>query len=586
MLNRYLHYLTQIQFKIMLLFNLLFVLLFSPSVFLSYCNEPETSKEQSSQKSLVSIYQIDPLEKILLEQNDFTDNQDTIRVARGEVATVQLLVKSFDKIVNPQMNVRIFSENNTATNLKSNINWVGYVGATNKFEKPSSVILSSPSNKYPDVLFPIGEQGHDYAKNQPFWITIPIPENIVPGIYKGQFTLDGQIDNNDEELKKTFIIRVYPPVINKTSLMVSNWNYFDSNILAYMNNEINVKKYSVLYWNLVKQFADVAWEYKFNVHFINPVEETSYKTENGRYSFDFSNFDKQINLFQKARTIARIEGGHVAIRSGNWESPFLVKVPEVSGKTNTIRYYPMSDSRVSNFYSQFLPALKEHLIEKGWYYKYMQHIADEPISVNADSYKQISNMIRMYMPDVKIIEATYAAEELSSYIDIWTPILGIFHNSYPYFEDLINRGTEVWFYTCTGPQGEYANRFIQLPLIQPRLLHWINFKYNSVGYLHWATNHWLSATNPFQETTNLKEGWNGGDAFVLYPGYRKLYSSIRLHAIRDGITDYELLKMLKEKNPTKAKELADKAILSFDKYNNSVEHFRGIRKILLEELSK
>ncbi len=570
----------------MFIFNLLFVLLFGSSVPVSYCNQPESINDQSSQKSMVSIYQIDPLEKILLEQNSFTDNQDTIRVARGEVATVQLLVMGFNEIANPQMNVRVFSEKNMTNELKGEINRVGYVGATNKFEKPSSVILSSTANKYPDVLFPLGEQGYDYEKNQPFWISIPIPENIAPGIYKGRFTLGGQIDNNDTVLKKSFVIRVYPPVINKTSLLVSNWNYFDSRILAYMNNGVNVKKYSVLYWDLVKQFAEVAGEYKFNVHFINPVEETSYKIENGRYGFDFSNFDKQINFFQKEGTIARIEGGHVAIRSGNWESPFLVKVPEITNETTTIRYLPMNDSRVSDFYSQFLPALKEHLIEKGWYNIYMQHIADEPISDNADSYKQISKMIRMYMADAKIIEATYAAEELSSYIDIWTPILGVFHNSYPYFEDLINKGTEVWFYTCTGPQGDYANRFIQLPLIQPRLLHWINFKYNSVGYLHWATNHWLSATNPYKETTNLKEGWNGGDAFVLYPGYRKLYSSIRLHAIRDGITDYELLKMLKEKNATKAKELTDEVVLSFDRYNNSVEHFRGIRKVLLEELSK
>ncbi|MDD3900885.1 MAG: hypothetical protein PHX22_06615, partial [Dysgonamonadaceae bacterium] len=222
----------------MFIFNLLFVLLFGSSVPVSYCNQPESINDQSSQKSMVSIYQIDPLEKILLEQNSFTDNQDTIRVARGEVATVQLLVMGFNEIANPQMNVRVFSEKNMTNELKGEINRVGYVGATNKFEKPSSVILSSNTNKYPDVLFPLGEQGHDYEKNQPFWISIPIPENIAPGIYKGRFTLGGQIDNNDTVLKKSFVIRVYPPVINKTSLLVSNWNYFDSRILAYMNNGV------------------------------------------------------------------------------------------------------------------------------------------------------------------------------------------------------------------------------------------------------------------------------------------------------------------------------------------------------------
>ena len=80
--------------------------------------------------------------------------------------------------------------------------------------------------------------------------------------------------------------------------------------------------------------------------------------------------------------------------------------------------------------------------------------------------------------------------------------------------------------------------------------HWINYKYGLVGYLHWGLNFWGS--DPLTSDASRDRGkLPAGDANITYPGYRKLYSSIRLEAMRDGIYDYELLKMLERKNPGK-----------------------------------
>jgi hypothetical protein len=218
----------------------------------------------------------------------------------------------------------------------------------------------------------------------------------------------------------------------------------------------------------------------------------------------------------------------------------------------------------------------------------MQHIGDEPDepnSPNVESYKAICSLVKRYMPEVRIIEATYIISQLESNIDVITPILDKFGSEYSYLKGLQDRGKEIWFYTCVSPQGNYANRFIQQPLIQTRLLHWINFKYGATGYLHWAVNFWNSVQDPYSETTNLDTNWPGGDSFIVYPGYQRLYASVRLHAVRDGIIDYELLEMLKQKDQEKARKLADALILSFDEYNNSSKAFRQIRKELLEQLS-
>ena len=74
--------------------------------------------------------------------------------------------------------------------------------------------------------------------------------------------------------------------------------------------------------------------------------------------------------------------------------------------------------------------------------------------------------------------------------------------------------------------------------MQTRILHWINYKYGLVGYLHWGLNFWGS--DPLTSDASRDRGkLPAGDANITYPGYRKLYSSIRLEAMRDGIYDYD-----------------------------------------------
>jgi hypothetical protein len=55
--------------------------------------------------------------------------------------------------------------------------------------------------------------------------------------------------------------------------------------------------------------------------------------------------------------------------------------------------------------------------------------------------------------------------------------------------------------------------------------------------------------------------------------------------MRDGIVDYELLKMLAEKDRARADALAGQIVFSFNRYETDIETFRSIRKQILESLS-
>ena len=212
---------------------------------------------------------------------------------------------------------------------------------------------------------------------------------------------------------------------------------------------------------------------------------------------------------------------------------------------------------------------------------------DEPIDANFESYVEISRFVKEHFAGVSIVEACHT-RNLEDMVDVWVPQLNFLADDYNFYDEQQKQGEEAWFYTCLGPQGEFANRFIELPLLKTRILHWINYKYKIPGYLHWGLNHWRG--DVFKETSGIiVESGNvlpGGDAWIVYPGYKKVYPSIRQEAMRDGIFDYELLRMLEEKYPDKAKELARQVVYRFDLYDMNVDAFRDKRKKILELLSE
>jgi hypothetical protein len=217
----------------------------------------------------------------------------------------------------------------------------------------------------------------------------------------------------------------------------------------------------------------------------------------------------------------------------------------------------------------------------------MQHLADEPTPGNAASYRAIAALVRKYAPDLRIIEACHT-KDLTGAIDIWVPQLNFLHHDYAHYRERQQAGDEVWFYTCVFPQGEYANRFIEQPLMKTRLLHWINYRYGITGYLHWGYNQW-TAEDPFTKTTPPHGGppyLPAGDAWIVYPGKEGPLDSIRFEAMRDGIVDYELLSLLAEKDRDLAMQLASRHVLDFDRYDCDVKTFRETRRTLLERLSQ
>lgn len=547
------------------------------------------------------LYQVDPLKKVLKEQTYFKDEVDTILAVRGEYASIQIVTKGLNDVKDMDISIKEITSKNGHSLIGATAGWVGYVDIGRSYNPASNELIHAASNYFPDPILTDSLFSIEMGEVQPLWITVPIDKSAEPGIYKGVVEISGKVNGKNNNWKKDFYIKVYPITLEKITLYTTHWSgHFNAAVLSYLNNNEKVELYSPLYWELVEMLAKTMASHRQNVHRIFPVWNTQYTLKDGKYTFDFSRFDQEVEIYEKLGALDLISGGHLAWRSGNWDSPFYVDIPLIDGeesrklqagpnpiKQDGLRFVklPIEDLRTQNFLNQFLPALAEHLKDKGWLDKYTQHIADEPVVANSASYGEISKYVRKYMPGVRLLDAVLTSKELAGTIDIWIPVLDVLHKDFSFYKELQKAGKEIWYYTCVVPKGNYANRYLEQPLIQTRYLHWINYKYDVTGYLHWGLNSWVP------DQLNASQSRNGGklpagDNCIIYPGYRKVYSSIRYEAMRDGIDDYQLLRMLEKKNLSKAKSLANDIILNFNEYDGSVSYFRLIRKQLLDELVK
>lgn len=533
----------------------------------------------------LDIWAVDPLVKVFRDAAPVSDTEALAEVACGEHATFQIVVRSEQPVTGLRVSVTPLALDPPVGVYRqaNKPRFVGYVPVDRPTPAASKDQLRKPPADYPDPLLEVDTVDLSAGQAQPIWITVPVPVQSAAGTYRGSLSVIGRVGNAAAQAQMPLVLKVHRAIIFKSRLWTTNW--FG---MQWRHMQISPKDDSPEYWELLGRYARNMAEHRQNVALISPLALAQFKPGEGdKLQIDFSKFDRWVKIFKDEGVLGMIEGGHLGGRVGGWESQFVVQIRQVKdGKVVSSSVDPGSPE-ADAFYAQFLPALVNHLKEKGWSDIYVQHLADEPIKENIGTYRAIAALVRKYAPGMKIIEACHT-KDLTGAIDIWVPQLNFLHDDYQHYQDRQKAGDQVWFYTCVFPQGEYANRFIELPLIKTRLLHWINYRYGITGYLHWGYN-WWTEEDPFKKVTREHGGppfLPAGDAWIVYPGKDGPLDSIRFEAMRDGIADYELLCRLGEKDPEAAKALVARHVLDFDKYETDVAAFRATRRELLEKLSK
>lgn len=169
------------------------------------------------------------------------------------------------------------------------------------------------------------------------------------------------------------------------------------------------------------------------------------------------------------------------------------------------------------------------------------------------SIRRVYGMIGEKFPWLNRETANPVNEKHYGFFDIWTPVTPqISAEKLPEYRARQEAGDEVWAYVCCGPGKPYANLFVDFPGVDPRILGWQFYQHGMTGFLYYLINLWDTQENWNMDAPKWPEKpWNtysfrtNSDGILFYPGPDMTpLPSVRMENLRDGIEDYEALKIL------------------------------------------
>lgn len=534
----------------------------------------------------MKVWTVDPLVNVLPEDTE-TSHQglsgSTAEVARGETATWQAVVRADAPLREVRATcgpLRPVGHGGKAL-ARPRVRFVGYVPVVKPLQNAPKDRLRLDPPLYPDPLLEERSVSVRAFEAQPLWVTLPIPLETPPGEYRATLRLFGRTDTArlSEDVPLTLVVRNV--TVGPSRLHVVNWFNTGTRFFPQFTDP-----HSRDYWDLLRKFARNMAEHRQNVVRIINLDVVRFSVDrNGDLAMDWCDWERWVRIFREEGVIGGIAGGHMGGRTGKWEEPFGAFIWTAEDGKAVRKTVDPTSAEADRFYSLFLPELSRRLKAHGLEHAYWQHIADEPVAQNIASYGAIAALVRKYAPGMKVMDATLS-KNVVDIVDTWVPLLDALHKEFVFYKGRQVQGEELWFYTCLFPRNEYANRFIETPLIRTRLLHWINARYGVTGYLHWGYNYYGPESPYVRADRSIGDGLPAGDAWIVYPGENGPVDSIRWEAMRDGIADYELLSMLADRDPREARRLVEKHILDFQRYDTSVAAFRATRSELLQALGR
>ncbi|MCW5979544.1 MAG: DUF4091 domain-containing protein [Bryobacteraceae bacterium] len=531
--------------------------------------------------SLVKVFPDDAAGSNELAEADFD-------AARNSNVSIQLAMRSDAPVGDLYVDVHALSGPGVPIDTIA-VRWVDHVVVTtNTANTPREELVREAPALFPDVIF------HEFPitlkkdRTTSIWITIQVPAGQAPGVYRGRIRL--------RQGTEPFAAAPFRLIVREATvpspIPLRITNYFNLSD-RHLQQFYGCSQYSDCWWDLIRNMAGFMARYYQTSIGADPVQLAKADIVGGQVRYNLENFERFVETFKAAGVPGPIEGGNLLERQRRRDATMMVPAWINDNGKAALQEVPFKDPRAQQFLNTFLPALREVLQRRGWSNDYLQGILDEPNEWERADFVQTAELVRKYLPGVRTIEPVGAKQDLAfmeKTVDIWVPLLGSFDDKLPEMEAHVRRGGEVWFYTCLAPRGKYPNRFIDYSLLKVRLLHWINYKHDFKGFLHWGGNFWGPA--PLLDTQPvINEGRTylpPGDAYITYPDRlgRSFYSSIRLEQMREGIEDFGLLTELARYDEAKADEIAAETVKSFTDYVRDEKTFRQIHRKLLVALSE
>ena len=413
-----------------------------------------------------------------------------------------------------------------------------------------------PISLHADMIGSIKTFSMEANNSRPLWLSIDVPANTKPGLYKGYLS----IKSKHFEARHPFTIEVLKhtlPAAKDWKFHLDLWQNPYSDARAY-----GVKPWSPEHFKIMKpnyeMLANAGQKVITATLIHDPWSSQTYdvydgmvkwiKQKNGDWKYDYTVFDKWMEYMMGLGIDQQINCYSMI----PWTLKFRY-FDESSGKDQALEAKPGSEE-YKEHWSQMLKDFAKHLKQKKWF-----DITTIAMDERPEKDMQFAlDIIKAADPDFKISMAGNYHPKIQADIYDYC-IASDQHMSPEVLAERQAKGFVTTFYTACPEL--YPNAFTSSDYAELTWLPWHSLFRNFDGYLRWDYNNWNA--DPFQDSRFGK--WAAGDTYFVYPGGR---SSIRFERLREGIQDYEKLNILRKKfkengEVDKLKQLKE-AIAQFD----------------------
>jgi hypothetical protein len=282
-------------------------------------------------------------------------------------------------------------------------------------------------------------------------------------------------------------------------------------------------------------YADAGGKYITTYAVHSPWQDNSYwieggmiewiKEPGGRWRFEYGVFDDYVALAMEAG----VDRAITVYTPVPWANRFRY-LDARTGAYVTEAWAPGSEAFTSAWRA-FLDDLRSHLSAKGWLEKTYLGINE----IDMPATRAAIAVIREHSKDWRI---TYAGDwhpDLDALIDDYSSVIPK-EPSPAEIAGRRGRGATSTFYVCCTPPA--PNTFVFSPPAEGRWLGWYAAARGYDGFLRWAYDAWPA--DPSRDARHVL--WPAGDTFLVYPGAQ---SGIRFETLREGIVDYEKLRIVR-----------------------------------------
>lgn len=369
------------------------------------------------------------------------------------------------------------------------------------------------------------------------WLTVHIPANTRPGHYRGKV----KIKSDNRELlsfdMEFLVVNHLLPEPSQWKFHLDIWQFPFQLAALCTDGGAKIEPFSERYFNLIEPFyrmlADAGQ--KAVTTYIKDGAFQPGKTmvkwkqdEKGNWQFDYTNFDTFVEKMEQWGICKQINCFSLV----GWNKS--IGYEDAAGTAKTLE--PAIGSELyRKIWTAFLDSFKAHLLQKNWFDKavlYMDEIKEEEM-------RAVIDMIKGHDPQWKIgLSGSNISPDIEDRLYDYSPILGCEHQT---------RTAIATFYTSCSQK--HPNNYVTLDN-SPAEMTWMAWYAKGKGldgYLRWAYDFWT-----LQDPLNVQDGANtAGDFNMVYRTGNnasdcKPVSSIRFELLREGIQDYEKIRILGE----------------------------------------